>query len=113
MFRPVKVLKISDPLRYAKMTKVRDRRYLEVLELIVDLVSKRPIVPSGTFVHLVIRRTVSQIFESQFLNKPKIFFPQIIMAALFHLIHPNGIAIAALDRRVTVLYPGTEEKSQL
>jgi hypothetical protein len=113
MFRPIQILKITDPVRNAEVTQIGDGSNTELFQFVKGLIGKRPIITTRAEMGAVIGRAVTKIFETQLTDKLKVIFPELIMPALLHLVDAGSFPVLAVYGRITVLYARAEQKAQL
>src|SRR5690348_2201628 len=86
--RPLRVLKIAQPVGNAEVTKIRDWCDAEFLEVVERLVGEAPVVDARREVSLIVRRTIPKEFDSQLLHQIKIFAPVVVVSALGEAVYP-------------------------
>src|SRR6187455_3789861 len=111
MCRPIRILKITNPVGHTKMAKVNDRIDVQLLQLIKGLIGKRPVIPPRSQVSAIVGWPVTQVFKAQFLYEVEVITPPLIMEALVHLIHSSGRAVRKENGGVTVFYTRAEQKA--
>src|SRR5690242_11695556 len=63
--RPIRILKISDPIWNSEMTQIRDWSYAHFMKRVKSFVGKAPVISSRALVNAIIRRPVAQIGNGQ------------------------------------------------
>ncbi len=108
--RQLRVLEALEPVGDAEVQQVDDGLDPQSRELGEGLVGERPVVPSGTEMHAVVRRAVAEEAAADLLHEREILAPPIVVAGPFHLVDAAGRSVLGADGRVAPLDAGREEE---
>ena len=89
------------------MAQIDNRHDVAALEIAKPEVAKFPVVAPGAQQRLVDRRALAQVFNTQFLDEPKVFLPALLVITALHLVDTRAPTV---DGGHAVFDAGTEHE---
>src|SRR4051812_39220265 len=85
------------------MAEINNWLNIKQVERIESLVGERPVVLPGPEVGFIVRRAISEKFNSEVSHQLKVIAPPPVMSCSLHLIDTKSPPIRQFDRRITAL----------